>query len=476
MNNEEIKKIDEITKKEGLRSLMCEVVSDTEHLPTKEGIQKILSEKAEKGTLIQYVYILHDKDVYTEEDEQNGYGKAGELKKPHYHIFMKFKSKRNFDEIANWFNISTNFINKIKARTFDAGCLYAVHANAPQKYQYDIDLATANFDYKALVEVAKNKFKRETNKDKLYKRKMEIVNLIDQGVYNKFNLSDHITAEEEVNFNTAIKIAFDRRQRYLESLTERDLTCIYISGSSGAGKSSFATMLCESLGLSYVKLNGGSKDPFQPYKGQEAIIINDIDFNTFGWKEFLNLADNDNASLAKARYKDVALICKLLIITTTKDPFELVKNIAGAEDEEKKQFYRRFTLFYKLSYNTIKEYHFNSDEKVFKYELFKEMENIALKTMKEKKKRKEENKNMEIDIVKVIQDYALKNGIIILDTTHYERQKQREEEKKLAEMTKNMDLVKVAGKLENDDTKSISEACENQDNDFFYDSGLGFFG
>lgn len=456
-----------------IRKKMCEVVSDTEHLPNKEGIQKILSEKAEKGILLQYVYILHDKDTYSEEDEQNGYGKAGELKKPHYHIFLKFKDGRNFDEIANWFNISSNFINKIKARTFDAGCLYAVHANAPQKYQYDIELATANFDYKALVEVAKEKFKRETNKDKLYKRKIEIASLIDKGVYNQFNISDYITVEEEIIFNNAIKIAFDRRQRFLESQVERNLSCIYISGASRACKTSLAKMICEKLGYTY--LIAGAKDPFQAYKGQDALIIDDISFDTFSWKELLNISDNDTASLASSRFKNKAILCKLLIITNTKDPYELVQNLHGAEKEEKVQFYRRFETFYKASYDTIIEYHFNDDPAIMKYERIGEIDNIAIPVMAEKKKRKNERK-IEIDLVDTIKSYAEKNNIIVLDTTHYERKKQREEKKKLAEMSENMDLVKVAGKLENDDTKSIVEACENQDNDFFYDSGLGFFG
>lgn len=409
---------------------MYEIYSQVEYL-SKEKIMKVLAEKAMAGIVIQYVFCLHNKDQYTEEDEKQGKGKAGDFKADHWHIFIKLNNSRDSEEIAAWFGLEEQYIQKIIARTFDKGCLYATHANAPEKYQYNAEEAVANFDYKGLVEAAKTKAVREKNQDKLYKRKMEIVNMIDQGVINKFNLSTFITAEEEVNFNSAIKIAFDRRQRYLESLTERDLTCIYISGSSGASKSSLAVMICQKLGFSYVQLNGGSTDPFQPYKGQEAIIINDIDFKTFGWKEFLNLADNDNASLAKARYKDIALICKLLIITTTKDPYELVEKIAGAENEEKKQFYRRFTLFYKMTYNKIKEYHYNPAEGVSKYELVNEIDNIALTVMKEKKKRKQD-KGIKIDLVDTIQGYAEKNGIIVLDTTKYDKQEKKEEPEKVA--------------------------------------------
>lgn len=412
-----------------MKRSQVEIYSDIEHL-TREIIEETLKEKFEKGLIVKYVYCLHDKDKYSIEDEKEGKGKCGEPKNPHWHIFIKFKISREFTEIANWFGIAENMVRKLKCYFYEDACIYATHANAPEKYQYPLceAIASPGFDYGALVEIKQRAFKKEKSKDKQYQRKMEIANLIDQGVINQFNLSDHITVEEELIYNSAIQIALDRRRRYLESLNERDLTCIYICGASGASKSSLAVMICEKLGYTYKILNGGSKDPFQPYKGQKAIILNDIDFSTFGWKEFLNLADNHNASLAKARYRDIALVCNLLIITTSKEPHELVASVAGAEAEDKRQFYRRFSLFYKMDYNTIKEFHFNPDESVFKYELVQEIDNIALPVMKEKLRRKTERSTIKIDLVDTITTYAEKNNIIILNTTKPDRHKCREDE------------------------------------------------
>ncbi len=56
---------------------MAEIVSDTEHLSV-EKIQAVLSEKAAKGIILQYVYCLHDKDQYTEDTDLH---KAGDFKK-----------------------------------------------------------------------------------------------------------------------------------------------------------------------------------------------------------------------------------------------------------------------------------------------------------------------------------------------------------------------------------------------------------
>ena len=42
---------------------------------------------------------------------------------------------------------------------------------------------------------------------------MEIASLIDSGVINKINISQYLTVEEEINYNAAIKIAFERKER-----------------------------------------------------------------------------------------------------------------------------------------------------------------------------------------------------------------------------------------------------------------------
>lgn len=50
---------------------------------------------------------LHDRDIYTAEEEQAGKGKAGSLKKPHYHVMVFFNNSTTSsvtDEIAESVN------------------------------------------------------------------------------------------------------------------------------------------------------------------------------------------------------------------------------------------------------------------------------------------------------------------------------------------------------------------------------------
>lgn len=84
-----------------------------------------------------YVGILHDKDTWTEEDEkQNPEHKAGGLKKPHYHLILKFTQARWNTALAADLGIAVNYLEQ--CRNFDNAAVYLVHYGLDDKYQYDI--------------------------------------------------------------------------------------------------------------------------------------------------------------------------------------------------------------------------------------------------------------------------------------------------------------------------------------------------
>ena len=390
-----------------------EIETQIEYL-SQESIEEILTTRWEKKQIVCYVYCLHDKDTYTKKDEEEGKGKYGEHKKPHWHIFIKLKESRTFADVAKWFGIGVTFVQKIKAGTFEGGCIYATHANAPDKYQYPVTeaISSPGFDYAKIVEIKQQAFKREKKMDAAYQRKMEICKMIEDGVINPFNKHQMISMEDWQNYNRAITLAFERQAELLELNNERNMRCIYIAGETMACKTSLAKMILEKYTTSHLICN--SYDPLQNYKGQKGVCIDDISFSTFGWKDFLNMADNDTSTPVKSRYKNKSLYCDLLIITTTKEPYQLVQQMDGAQDENKKQFYRRFKTYYYADYDTITEYRFNSDPEVMKYEKVRTIPNLAVPVMKELKKRKDQD-FIEIDLVETITEYANKKNVLILD-------------------------------------------------------------
>lgn len=77
--------------------------------------------------------LLHDKDVY--EDGEN----KGELKKPHWHIVLKFKNAMWNTSIAKELGIEPNYLEQCKS--LEAALLYLVHEGYDDKYQYDYNEA-----------------------------------------------------------------------------------------------------------------------------------------------------------------------------------------------------------------------------------------------------------------------------------------------------------------------------------------------
>lgn len=411
---------------------------EKEHPATVEEVVSIMREYEDKGIIKKWAVINHNKDVYDEEEEAEGKGKKGEPKDDHIHGFTQLENARTPVDIAKWFDIPFNMIRPIKAYYFDDGVLYATHSTktSMHKYQYDPKLVKANFDYIALKKKKETTYKREKNKDKIYQRRMEIVNDICKGKIKKYNQSQYITAEEEDLFSSSIDKAYKRYGRdYLINNPTRNMKCIHISGSSGNAKTLLAKSICESLNLRYKCLNGGSKDVFQEADGSDVYIINDFDFKTFGWKEFLNLTDNNTSSAVKSRYFDKVIDCKLLIFTSTKDPYEIVDKMDGAEDEEKIQAYRRFSTFYKMTDETIKEYNFNLQNK--KYELVKEHYNLMRDIGIELYKRQEETETLTINLDEVMNETASKIKFLNL---HKEQKKE--------EAKKEVDLVIMATDIE----------------------------
>lgn len=76
-----------------------EIETQIEYL-SQESIEEILTTRWEKKQIVCYVYCLHDKDTYTNKDEEEGKGKYGEHKTPRNQRSSKgegFEPRRFFE-------------------------------------------------------------------------------------------------------------------------------------------------------------------------------------------------------------------------------------------------------------------------------------------------------------------------------------------------------------------------------------------
>lgn len=92
--------------------------------------------------------ILHDKDVY--EDGEN----KGQLKKPHWHIVIKFANAVWNVPTAKELGIEPNYLQKCSS--LDGALLYLIHEGNPDKYQYEQDAVFGSLKSRLAVLLAED--------------------------------------------------------------------------------------------------------------------------------------------------------------------------------------------------------------------------------------------------------------------------------------------------------------------------------
>lgn len=320
----------------------CEIVQQIEYL-TEEQIEKGLDHNAVKD----YAYILHDKDE----------NKDGELKKPHWHICIRFKDSVPTESICNWFGITENYINKIRGRFGDA-LAYLTHKNASEKYQYLEESVKSNFDFKKEAEVKQS---READKA----RKAELVDLITSGLIREYNYTEYITPQEYDKFKRTIDNAFNYRRDKLEG-SDRNMKCIYVCGDAGTGKTTWAKDFAQRNKYSYY-ISSGSNDLLDNYKGQDCLILDDIRPNYIDVSDLLKLLDNHTNSTVRSRYKNKMLECKVVIITTSLSMEVFFRNLIGDSRENLKQMRRRCEMYIRMTDLTMSVKLWQSESEDYMY-------------------------------------------------------------------------------------------------------------
>ncbi len=82
--------------------------------------------------------ILHDSDTWSASDDDIESHDVGTLKKKHYHLVIYFRNPKYRNALAKELGITPNYLRECRNR--DASILYLVHANDPDKFQYDSSL------------------------------------------------------------------------------------------------------------------------------------------------------------------------------------------------------------------------------------------------------------------------------------------------------------------------------------------------
>lgn len=274
-----------------------------------------------------YAYCVHDQDG----------------KKAHCHVMLRMSDTRDSYNVAKWFQANSSQVEKCKGRWADM-LAYLTHMNAPDKFQYDPKLVKSNFEWQA--EAAKAGKRQNRNK-----RKAEIINGIALGEIREFNVHEHVTVEEFVEFEAAMNKAFKYRVISMKG-ADRNMRSIYVYGDSGTGKTTWAKQFAESKGYS-VFISSGSNDVLDDYKGQDCIVLDDLRPSCMGLSDLLKMLDPRTASTVKSRYYNKVLECKAIIITTTLPMENFFHQVFENEAEPLRQLERRCGVVIRLTKNKI---------------------------------------------------------------------------------------------------------------------------
>ena len=301
------------------------------------------------GCVENYALILHDKDL-----QDNG-----EPAEPHVHCVIEFKYPTTITTISNHLNIDPQYFELIKQKKpwgktwvadIGGGLSYLTHRNVSNKHVYSDDevIANAGWDWIA-----------ERNKSEEIQKKLKVEDIIQgiiSGEIQRYNLSEHVDEHLYINSRRMIEAAFEYRKMIAERENDRSMECIFISGKSGTGKTTLAKDFAKSIDTECF-ISGGSNDPFQGYAGQKVIVLDDTRPNLFSAAEWLKITDNHTSSLVHARYHNVKLDAKYLIVTSIMTIEQFFKE--SFPNEEVTQFYRRFNTVIEVNHENILFYEYS---------------------------------------------------------------------------------------------------------------------
>ena len=460
-----------------------------------------------KGSIENYAFIIHDKDIYTQEkilkEQPELYGKP---KTPHIHCVMKFSYNQDLERITEWFGVPANFFEKASGRNaWEEKCLYLTHEDDKQqalgKHLYSDDEITADFDFREFIDDYKAKkleMKSKYGKTVLTEKEMLRMDVLQFGLTLKQAMLRKPVLFAE-DYNTLKKM----RGFYLQQQTPPPFRLnLYIEGTGGVGKDLMARSIARSMYPDILDLNevvfevGADKVSFDGYDGQPVIIWRDVRagelIGKFGRENLLGgILEPFQGEIKHnqhVKYDCVSLVNSVNIFTGADPWADFLNGLVGEytdkngrrfKSENKAQSYRRFPLIipvsqsdfdimlnegfmqdnhnwtqyfvYKnISGNFAQTHAFLSGNEQKTREIEDKMSSHvigAVEEIQEKTKRKELTDE---EIEKMFADYGkAKTGAEI--EAEREAQRKAEEREKMKEIQRQIEAKRFGNKVEDDD-------------------------
>ena len=324
-------------------------------------------------TIKQWAYVLHDKDVYTEDDEaDNPKHKAGTSKAKHWHIVLQCSQRVEVRTIANWLKIPENFVDIPKGR--GAGkfldCVeYLTHESFAQqalgKYRYpDKEIrASEGFDWRKRLD-KRNEVREEYGRDL-----DETEQMLYDVMYNGKTLRQCEKDDPFIYMDNLDKLKKFRLDYITRMKPPENRINYYIYGKGGVGKDLMSRALARALFPQYEDdediffVVGSGQVTFDGYDGQPVLIWSDRRagglIKVLGGRENLFNVFETHPTNQRQNIKYGSInLCNVVNIVNGQETYsEFLDGLAGQyqdrdgtkhKAEDKGQSYRRFPFIIPL--------------------------------------------------------------------------------------------------------------------------------
>lgn len=264
----------------------------------------------------------------------------------HWHLGGLLHSNRKPEDIFTWFGtvskVRLNSIQKIKSHWKTYLC-YILHKtkDAIQKGKSPATEYGGNADFTTALQDYETKGECDT-----------LITDILAGKVREYEFHSNTSLVEEIimkGWYNKVKQAFESadKNRLNKSTSTGGRDQCWIFGKAGCGKTALAKHVCKQHGYSEedIYITSSGNNPFDDYKGQPCVIVDDIDSDTMSPKTALKLADCFTGSAVKARYSNKVIIADVVVFTSTVSPGNWWKALAQEKtDGNVYQLLRRLSL------------------------------------------------------------------------------------------------------------------------------------
>jgi hypothetical protein len=230
---------------------------------------------------------------------------------------------------------------------------YLTHSNESQKnkHRYETSEVYANFDFVKQAEIEKC-----------------------LGDFDHFSYAQQLLyigdliAEERLPAYTKLKKFWEIECQVRSLKSDRDIEVIFITGDGGCGKTSYAKELFKKRGFDFC-LSSASNDPFQDYKGQNGLLLDDFRDRVILYEDLLKVLDNHNSSSMYSRFNNKVFMGKMIIITSCVPLCSWYKSGVRRDGQTMRlsgdelwQLYRRITCYVQMDNKEIIVYNDGLDK------------------------------------------------------------------------------------------------------------------